>query len=1480
MKRFKKAAVLVTSMLLCISMFALPAFASTVQDGLKVTIQTDKDQYQQNEDIDVTVTVENTNNKAVKNISIETTLPNGYRLAAGSQANGSMSSLEAGASVKLETTAEKPSWFPEDPDNDSVLDWEDSEEEEYVIKSDAKWNANYAEEFVFTVDMDKNDFAAVRIDGKRVPSKDVTVGKDGTVTISADYMKTLENGKHHLTIEDKNGDYGEKVFTIVNSEQTVTAGKLNPQTGNTAALGLCLGLLVASAAGASALMKMNPNTRKKFFSILLVLAMVFTMMPAASLKTLAAEPEMRTIVAKKTVKVGNKDVEISTKVTYEAPEQQTSEGDLLTEAQLNLEVGMSKNLETTSELTDAQWASSDEAIVTVSERGTVTAVGEGTATVSVTVNSHTDSCVVTVTKPNLSLNHNELTLSIHESEELIVSGTTQEIDWSSSDETVVSVEENGKVTAVSAGVATVSAAIAGGFNVSCDIVVLPDAGGSEATVTRSQWLREILTATNHDISLVDIETASHYFADLQHYEGDTVTYHPDAEYVEYALAVGIITDDTAEDDIPMFYPDEPVSREFAAVSGVRALRFEPDANNASLLSEDIVYPEEVMTALELALMFTDANGDFRPQSALTEKEMNQFLEVANGIIASEQALTNIQPGQILKEEVEYLPDTIDQNQLSGVDYEVKTATFSNSGAMEIVLNHLDVDVQPGHNLLLPASEEYPNGLPIHVESVQAQDDGSVLIIGSIQDDISQILSEVEFTGAAELIPEGIEGLNGVQVSYDPNGSETTYGSRASFPIPGKLTFDFGDGIQLTDKTKLEGSVEVTVPNITVDADIDFGVFKGFVCKKFEFSVTEKVKFDGGVKLTVVESELVRGHAGSKEIGRLPFKLGATGFSIDFVVSVYYSVTGEVKIVYTIQATEGIQFKNNKLRYIGNVQQDLQLPNIEGKAEVGGKFALNLVFMSIWDIIGADVKIGPAATVSAKHHVNLNLSCLDATVYLSGLIELNDETLLGELLKEKWHYTLQHEFWKEDNSPLRAQFHFENGQKVDRCSTQMGDVKGRILSDKTGEALANARIVLKSGSYEYTRTYTNNNGYYTLNNVTKGDYTMEISADHYLNMYTNIKVEEGSMNQQEDVRLIWRDEVAQPSGQGTVVGTITNATNNAVVGNVDYLVRKNWSNSTGDVVTSGTSDQNGNYSINLAPGNYTIIFQKDGYAFNVINVAVSNGNTVRKNVLMSPTFNFDTIQSMRIVLSWGAAPRDLDSHLFAPNASGYLDHVYYSNMRGDSGQVKLDVDDTSSYGPETITVNKLQNGKYSYLIHDYTNRNYFNSYALSNSGATVEIYFGDTLYTTVRVPVGQAGNVWHVFNYDSATDSFVIVNKMANNSNPNGLNPLNLDEETDPDELYHQALVAEILTVTQEDKEGQAEEDEVLDSKNEQTPAESEEETEDSEEEPEAVIPETTEPAEESKADTETKPEENAEEELTDDQKQQEKTASDDSKTEE
>ncbi len=144
------------------------------------------------------------------------------------------------------------------------------------------------------------------------------------------------------------------------------------------------------------------------------------------------------------------------------------------------------------------WTSNKESVATV-ENGVVTAVGEGTATITATAGGYEASCVVTVNPATVdvtgvTLDKTSATLYINgESGTNTVTltatvtpdnATDKTVTWTSNKESVATVE-NGVVTAVGEGTATITAS-AGGKSAACTVTVLD--GSNVVNVDTAQAL--------------------------------------------------------------------------------------------------------------------------------------------------------------------------------------------------------------------------------------------------------------------------------------------------------------------------------------------------------------------------------------------------------------------------------------------------------------------------------------------------------------------------------------------------------------------------------------------------------------------------------------------------------------------------------------------------------------------------------------------------------------------------------------------------------------------------------------------------------------------------------------------------------------------------------------------------------------------------------------------------------------------------------
>lgn len=292
------------------------------------------------------------------------------------------------------------------------------------------------------------------------------------------------------------------------------------------------------------------------------------------------------------------------------------------------------------------------------------------------------------------------------------------------------------------------------------------------------------------------------------------------------------------------------------------------------------------------------------------------------------------------------------------------------------------------------------------------------------------------------------------------------------------------------------------------------------------------------------------------------------------------------------------------------------------------------------------------------------------------------------------------------------------------------------------------LVVGDGYYEIT---TDADGYYEIPEFVPGVYSVQAAAVGYLTLTVNsisINADNGSFTLP-TFQLLSSDM----SGVNTVAGVAKNATTGLGIEGVTVNVRANWNNQSGDVIATTTTDADGSYSFSLERGYYTLEFARDGFVSTFVNVASSNAIGACEGVLSPTSTSEVTSTEFRIVLTWGETPRDLDSHLVGLDDANSVFHIAYYNKveRDTDGNViaSLDVDDVSSYGPETVTiVNARTDATYYYSVKDFTDRYDATSTKMSESGANVKVYQGSVLVKEYNVPLNQAGTIWNVFKIEN------------------------------------------------------------------------------------------------------------------------------------
>ncbi len=212
--------------------------------------------------------------------------------------------------------------------------------------------------------------------------------------------------------------------------------------------------------------------------------------------------------------------------------------------------------------------------------------------------------------------------------------------------------------------------------------------------------------------------------------------------------------------------------------------------------------------------------------------------------------------------------------------------------------------------------------------------------------------------------------------------------------------------------------------------------------------------------------------------------------------------------------------------------------------------------------------------------------------------------------------------------------------------------------------------------------------------------------------------------------------AQGSGpSGTLSGIISSATTGLPISGATVQV------GTRSTTTSGT----GAYTLTLVPaGLQSVQTSAPGYTSRTDSVTVVASTTTTFSTALVPASSSGNIA---IVLTWGATPLDLDSHLVGPVLPSGRFHCYYA-APNPVPYAQLDIDDTDGFGPETIQVSTVSGnfipGSYSYFVHNYSGSPAFNV-----SNGVVTVFQGGTQIAQYLVG-GATGTptlaYWSVFGF--------------------------------------------------------------------------------------------------------------------------------------
>ena len=308
-------------------------------------------------------------------------------------------------------------------------------------------------------------------------------------------------------------------------------------------------------------------------------------------------------------------------------------------------------------------------------------------------------------------------------------------------------------------------------------------------------------------------------------------------------------------------------------------------------------------------------------------------------------------------------------------------------------------------------------------------------------------------------------------------------------------------------------------------------------------------------------------------------------------------------------------------------------------------------------------------------------------------------------------------------------------------------KGYIVDSKRNP-VANATVEFLHSDKVIGTVKTNANGYYTTGILpVKDGYTIRVSADGYQTTEGAKAVidKSGAVIQIDVISLVAVSEASHKVSinvyDGETVKYVKKKAVKTALSGAEVIARKGLNNRTGEQVTTGTTDADGNLVIELVSGVYTLEIRLNGYVVGYKTVVVDEDKTVSA-ALTKPVKG----KEMKVVLSWDGE-QDLDSYLFTPYKAKKGNMAYIGgNAKKDKHGNRLYLDGKNGNNVEIINIANIKKGNYKYYVSDYTNSIQKNYSAKDMAGLNirVEVYDKNGLVAVYIIPYNSNGVIWEVF----------------------------------------------------------------------------------------------------------------------------------------
>ncbi len=528
-------------------------------------------------------------------------------------------------------------------------------------------------------------------------------------------------------------------------------------------------------------------------------------------------------------------------------------------------------------------------------------------------------------------------------------------------------------------------------------------------VTRSEWIAVIMKASAYDVQeelFTKDETGKivYSFSDIQN--------DANAKIIETAAKYGIIPNENS-----MFYPDAAADREFAAVTAVRAAGFKAEQANLSCNDRNsLKYPAEDTLAVNLK-MLSLVDGNFLPERAVSKQEKQNIENILTDIVKQREIDTNH------KDVIQYADDVKIKEDAGNYRVSERNGVYTVLADKGTLLD----EAKKGEKILLPETEDYPEGIALYVSDSILLGDKRI-ITGSMPENLDEFVDAMDMEGVVKA--DTATAINGVSTVKVTKGNTSGQMRRASI----------GGNVNLEDKTKIEYTIPMIETTVT------------FYISELQYKIDFNKK---GVKelyvnlpnVLNIETKFEAKDKFSKQIGTIPIKLKG-GFSVELAVFLETEVGGKIHMTLNFANEVGVQYYNGELIALKSCKPSLEAVG-EADADIGLKGQVGMYWMkgvrkvfgksdpkplyniyTKWGVRGeASIEVRNDKYTSYKA-----LICIDLASYLYGNWSVGDGSVLGDKFNLKKTWTI----FDKENSPLKLQVHIENGKMVQSCTYQNPD----------------------------------------------------------------------------------------------------------------------------------------------------------------------------------------------------------------------------------------------------------------------------------------------------------------------------------------------------------------------------------------------------------------------------------------------------------